>query len=122
MSNIKKIINDNLIDPITKENTTTTLQGVVTNVNEKANTCSVRYVNVSGKTETRDDVPVFVYNKSVVDWFPDNNDKVLLQERDRVLFITGPASQDYSKIRSTIKLENDIFSDTLIGGIGGYLF
>lgn len=123
MSNqFKKLFTENIIEPATKSRSTSVIEGVATNVNEKTNLCTVKFSDSTGKVEIRDSVPVFIYNKSVIDWFPSDNEKVLLQEKDRVLYIIGPACQDYSKVRNQIKLENDIFSDTLIGGIGGYLF
>lgn len=121
-NNIKKLFTENIVEPAAKSRSTSIIEGVATKVNEKTNLCTVKFADSTGKVETRDSVPVFIYNKSIIDWFPNDNEKVLLQEKDRVLYIIGPASQDYSKVRSQIKLENDIFSDTLIGGIGGYLF
>lgn len=123
MSNtIKKLLTDNIVEPAAKSRSTSIIEGVATKVYEKSNVCTVKFSDSTGKVEIRDSVPVFIYNKSIIDWFPSDNEKVLLQEKDRVLYIVGPASQDYSKVRNQIKLENDVFSDTLIGGIGGYLF
>lgn len=121
-NNFKRLLTDNVIEPATKSRSTSIIEGIATKVNEKSNLCTVKFSDTTGKVEIRDSVPVFIYNKSIIDWFPSDNEKVLLQEKDRVLYIVGPASQDYSKVRSQIKLENDVFSDTLIGGIGGYLF
>lgn len=121
-NNFKRLLTDNVIEPATKSRSTSIIEGIAIKVNEKSNLCTVKFSDTTGKVEIRDSVPVFIYNKSIIDWFPNDNEKVLLQEKDRVLYIVGPASQDYSKVRSQIKLENDVFSDTLIGGIGGYLF
>lgn len=123
MNNLKKLFTDNIVDPAAESRSSTIINGIAVSVNEKNNTCKVKYTNHKGINETRDGVSVFIYNKSIIDWFPTQNEKVLLQERDRVLYIIGPANgQDYSRIRSEIKLQNDVFSETFIGGIGGYLF
>lgn len=121
-SNIKKLFENNIVEPAAKSRSTSIIEGIAIKVNEKTNLCTIQFNDSTGKTETRENVPVLVYNKNVIDWFPKKNEKVLLQEKDRVLYITGPSYQNYSNIRSTLKLENDIFSDTLISGIGGYLF
>lgn len=123
MSNqIKKLFTENIVEPAAKSRSTSVIEGVAIQTSESTNLCTVKFTDSTGHVETRDSVPVLIYNKSVIDWFPSDNEKVLLQEKDRVLYIIGPACQDYSNVRTKIKLENDIFSDTLIGGIGGYLF
>lgn len=123
MSNLKKLFTENMVEPAAERRSESTISGITISVNEKTNTCKVRFINSKGKSEVRDSVSVFIHNKSIIDWFPKSNEKILLQEKDRVLYIVGPSSgQDYSSIRSQIKLENDVFSDTFIGGIGGYLF
>lgn len=122
MNNIKKKISQSIVDPTAKSRSVSTLEGKVIKSNENSNTCKVEYNDFNGRKETRDSVPVLVYNKSIIDWFPKINEKVLLQEKDEVIYIIGPAMTSYLNIRSSIKLENDIYSDTFISGIGGYLF
>lgn len=123
MNNLKKLFTENIVEPAADSRSSSIVEGIAVSVNEKTNLCRVKYLDSKGNKETRDSVSVLIYNKGVIDWFPKQNEKVLLQERDRVLYIIGPADgQDYSKVRSQIKLQNDVFSETFIGGIGGYLF
>lgn len=122
MNNIKKLFTENLVEPAADSRRSSTIIGEVIKVNEMENKCDVKYSDIRGKTNEKKDVLVFSYNKSVIDWFPKINDKVLLQETDSVLYIVGPGEINHANLRSQIKLENDIFSDSFISGMGGYVF
>jgi hypothetical protein len=62
-------------------------------------------------------------NKSVIDWFPEKDDLVLIQEKNNnSIYIIGPTSSNYNNIRTGISLVNDVFSDSFIDTIGGFLF
>lgn len=122
MNSIKKLLNENIAEPAASSRSSSTILGEVIESNENNNTCKVRFTNSKGNTDTRSNVLVFVYNKSVIDWFPKVNDSVLLQEKQSVLYIIGPSEQNHSMLRSQTKLENDVFSDTFLSGMGGHVF
>ena len=122
MDNIKRILTERIVEPTADSRSSATIMGEVIESNEISNTCDVIYTDKKGKQDKRNGVSVFSYNKSVIDWFPKKNDKVLLQENNGVIYITGPAESNHSNTRSQIKLENDIYSDSFVSGIGGFVF
>ena len=122
MNNIKKLFTDNLVEPVANSYSSTNVVGEVLISNERENVCRVKFTNSKGNTDTRDNVSVFIYNKSIIDWFPLVGDKVLLQEKNNKFSIIGPADTKYANMRSQVKLENDIYSDSFISGMGGYIF
>ena len=122
MSSVKQILKEKYIEPNNKSNSTYMLTGTIIDVDEETYLCKVRYVNnKTGVNVIRDNVQVISYNKNIIDWFPEVNEEVNLQMRNNSLVIIGPAASA-GKIRREIKLENDIFSDSFIDGIGGNLF
>lgn len=122
-TNLRKKLQENIVIPAADSRGSVTLSGVVKKVNEKLNTCTVKFTNFDGKEQVKNSVPVYLYNKSIIDWFPSVNEKVLLQHRNGVIYITGPAySESYNDIRNELTLEQDIYAESFIDGIGGYLF
>ena len=121
MNNIKKIISERIMEPAVKSRSSNILSGVVISANEKSNLCKVKITDDTGHINTLEGVPVFIYNKSIIDWFPKENESVMLQQKGNQIFITGPTDSDYSMIRNRISLRNDIYAETFFGGIGGYL-
>lgn len=122
MNNFKKLFSEKIVEPAASSRSSSTITGEVIEANENNNTCKVKFVNIKGNVDTRDNVQVFVYNKSVIDWFPKNKDQVILQSKANDLYIIGPAENNFATIRHQLKLENDIFSDTFTSSIGGYIF
>ena len=123
-NNIKKIISNKIVEPATDSRSSTQLLATVTNVNEKLNVCDITYTNRNGTKETRSNVSVMLYNTNVIDWFPKVGDKVVINIRDEHINITSPAydTNEYKNIRENNKITQDIFSDSFIDYIGGYLF
>lgn len=122
MNDIKKLFTDKIVEPAADSRSSSTIIGEVIESYETKNTCKVKFTNSKGNNEIRNNLMVFTYNKSVIDWFPKVKDKVLLQENNKTLFIIGPAELDHSTLRAKLKLENDIYSDSFISTIGGYVF
>lgn len=122
-NNIKRKLQENIVAPTADSRSSVTLTGVVTKVNEKYNNCSVKFNNVYGTEETKHSIPVYLYNKSIIDWFPEIGDNVLLQYRNGVLYITGPAyNSSYDDFRQEIALSQDVYAESFINGMGGYVF
>lgn len=121
-SQIRNIINEKYLAPNNKSNSTYMITGKVIDVNEDSYQCKVEYIDSkNGIKRIRDNVQVISYNKSVIDWFPKNGESVNLQLRNNTLVIIGPADSANS-VQRQLKLQNDIFSDTYIDGVGGYIF
>lgn len=121
MKDFKKLLTDNVIEPAANGRSSSTIIGEVIESNETLNTCKVKFTNSKGNIDTRSNILVFSYNKSVIDWFPIKHDKVILQENGNNVYITGPAETSSSS-RSKNKLENDIFTETYISTMGGYVY
>lgn len=121
MNNLKKIISERIMEPAVKDRSSNILSGVVISANENSNLCKVKFTDNTGHINTLESVPVFIYNKSIIDWFPKENEEVMLQQKGNQIFITGPTDSDYAMIRNRISLRNDIYAESFFGGIGGYL-
>jgi hypothetical protein len=122
MNEITKKLKENLIDPAANGRSASTLLGTIISVNEKTNSCSVSFVRQDGKKNNKDNVPVMLTNKSIIDWFPEEGETVLLQEKNTVIYITGPSYSNYGDIKKSITLKNDIFSESFLDVLGGFLF
>lgn len=122
MNEIQKKVKEKLIIPATNSRSISILYGIVKNSNEKENTCNISYKKQDGKTINKNNVSVLISDASIISWFPDINDKVLVQEKDNNVYIIGPAYSDYKEIRKSMTLENDIFSNSFTDTLGGFLF
>lgn len=122
MNEIQKKLKENLIDPAASGRSSSTLLGTVISTNERTNSCSISFVRQDGKKNNKDNVPVMLTNKSIIDWFPEAGETVLLQEKNTVIYITGPSYSTYGDIKKSIELKNDIFSESYMDVLGGFLF
>lgn len=121
MNDVRQKLND-IIDPAADNRSTNTFSGVITSVNEKANVCNISYTRKDGKKINKNNVPLMISNKSFIDWFPEVDENVLLQEKNNVTYITGPSCANYDIIRKSVSLVNDVFSDSFVDTLGGFLF
>lgn len=122
MNELRDKILNKIVEPATESRSSSTLYGTVLRVNEKANNCDVSYVRQDGKQINKANVPILLSNKSIIDWFPAVKENILLQEKNNVIYIIGPAYSNYGDIRNSIKLKQDIFSESYIDVLGGFLF
>ena len=119
---IQSKIKDRLIEPISKDNSITTLAGIVKETNEGANNCTVSFTDNNGAKQVKSNVPILITNKGFVDWFPKVNDSVLLQYKSDILYVVGPTYNNYNNIRKDIKVEKDILTASFLDTMGGYVF
>lgn len=122
MNDVRQKLLGSIIEPAADSRSSSTFSGTVISVNEKANTCSVSYTRLDGKKINKDNIPVMLTNKSIIDWFPEEKESVLIQVRNNITYIIGPSCSSYDKIRSSISLTNDLFSDSFVDVLGGFLF
>lgn len=122
MNEIKQKLRDNIVEPAANSRSVSTLSAIITNCNEKTNTCDIKYTRPDGKEKFEKDIPVLLSNKSIIDWFPEKNDVVLIQEKNDIIYIIGPGYTDYNNVRKSIKLENDIYTNSFIDTLGGFIF
>lgn len=122
MNEVRQKLLNSMIEPAADSRSTSTFAGTIISVNEKTNICTVSYTRQDGKKINKDNVPVMLSNKSIIDWFPEEGENVLLQEKNNVTYITGPSCSNYESIRNSISLVNDVFSDSFVDVLGGFLF
>jgi hypothetical protein len=123
MNDVRQKLLSTIVEPAADNRSSSTLTATVTDADEKANTCSISYTRTDGKKMNKDNIPVMLTNKSIIDWFPEKNENVFIQEKtSNIVYITGPANPNYNDIRKENSLVNDIFSDSFVDTIGGFLF
>lgn len=123
MNDVRQKIMQTMIEPAADHRSSSTFTGTIIDVNEKTNLCTVKYTRSDGKTINKQNVPVMLTNKGIVDWFPEKNDSVTIQEKNNnTIYILGPSSSSYDTIRNSISLVNDVFSDSFMDTLGGFLF
>lgn len=108
--------------PLSTRQGTVVTQGEALNANERSNSCDVRYIKKDGTHETKHNVQLALANNGVIDWFPEDGEKVLVQDKDGTIFIMGPAYSDYSSIRKSIMPKKDFLADTFGSFFGGQVF
>lgn len=114
---------ENIVAPAITNRSAAFYSGKIISANEKSNTCTVRYINANGITVTQKNVPVQLSNVNIIDWFPKENDKVKVIEKEGLIAIEGPIyTNSYASIRSTIELTEDIYSDSSNYFMGGYIY
>lgn len=121
---LKNKLVQNIVAPVANDKSTMSLDAVVTKVNEKNNTCSIKYTNHEGIPVEQANVPVQLNNIAIIDWFPKVREHVLITTKSRGdITIIGPSyGKNYSTIRSKMKLTEDIYSDTSSFTMGGFIF
>lgn len=123
MYNIKNKLKNSIVDPAASSRSSLPMTGIIIEANEKLNVCTVEFKEKTGASTVNRNVPVFLYNKNLVDWFPKVGENVIVMNSADSAFISGPAYNDsYSDIRSSIQKENDIYSGTYNDFLGGYIF
>lgn len=122
MNEIQKKVKEKLIEPATNSRSLSNLYAIVRSSNEKANLCNIRYKNKDGKSINKNNVSVLITDTSIISWFPQVNEKVLVQEKNNDVYIIGPAYFNYEEIRKSMELKNDIFSNSFVDTMGGFLF
>ena len=121
---LKSKLIENIVAPVASDKSTSSLDAIVTKVNERTNTCSIKYTNNEGIPVEQANVPVQLHNISIIDWFPKVNEHVLITTKGRGdIAITGPSyGKNYTNIRNKIKLTEDIYSDISSATMGGFIF
>lgn len=119
---IQNKIKNKIVEPIAKDNGMTSIAGVVKETNEGANNCTVSFIDNNGAKQVKANVPVLISNKGFISWFPKQNDNVLLQYKNDILYVVGPTYNNFESIRKDIKVEKDILTSTFTDTMGGYIF
>lgn len=120
---LKNKLVDNIIAPVANSHSATFIRGIVNNVNEKNNTCTVTYTNSEGVKVKQESVPIQLTNVSFIDWFPKVNETVNVSVKKGEIYVVGPDYQkSYSSVRNKIQLVQDIYSDDASYFIGGYIY
>lgn len=120
--NIKESVRNNVtgIDAFNTQSIETIAK--VIESSERANTCTINYINNEGKAEIKTNVVVRLADPDNLGWYPEKDDYVIIKLDANNPVIIGSADQLVSKnkLREKTKFENNIFS-TLTESIGGFL-
>ena len=121
---LKSRLIENIVSPVATDKSTSSIDAKVTKVNERSNTCSIKYINNEGIPVEQANVPVQLHNIGIIDWFPKLNEHVLITTKGKGdITITGPSyGRNYNNIRYLTKLTEDIYSDISSATMGGYIF
>lgn len=120
---LKNRLIENIVAPVASNHSAASLDAVVTKVNEKNNTCDIKYKNTEGIPVEQANVPVQLHNISIIDWFPKVKEHVIISAKGRDIVITGPSyGTNYNLVKSKIQLTEDIYSDISTSTMGGFIF
>lgn len=123
MKNLRNKFRQELIAPTATSYGALESVGRVIKANERGNVCTVEFMNKEGRKVKEYNVPVSIYNKNIIDWFPQENDNVIIVESSGDYSIKGPSmDKGYIDIRNSIKMEQDIYSETYSDFLGGYIY
>lgn len=122
MSLKNRLIN-NIVTPVASSHSVIPLDAVVTKINEKNNTCDVKYTNENAVDVEQSNVPVQMYNECIIDWFPKVGEHVLISVRNNDIMITGPNyNGNFGWVKNKVNLKQDILSDASTSTFGGCIF
>lgn len=122
MSLKNKLIN-NIVAPVASSHSAIPLDAVVTKVNERDNTCNIKYVNENAVDVEQKNIPVQIYNECIIDWFPKVGDHVLISVRNNDIMITGPNyGGNFNIVKNKMNLKQDVLSDASTSTLGGCIF
>lgn len=112
MSSLKNKINQNIVNPLIKNNyENSTLVAEVTATHEENNTVDISYINRKGNKTNKENVMVRLYG-SGTDWFPSVKDKVLIEESQNICVVIARHIGNYNMdVRSNMEIKQDVYSD-----------
>ena len=123
MKNLRDKFKQELIAPTANSYGALESIAKVIKANERGNVCTVEFTNKAGRKVKEYNVPVAIYNKNIIDWFPQDNDSVIITETGGGFCIKGPSmNSGYLEIRNRIQMEQDIYSESYSDFLGGYIY
>jgi hypothetical protein len=123
MSDFKNRLQQDIINPAEHLRRLFTIVGTVTKVDEKNNVCSVSFIDKDGYKSNKNNVPVVIYNSSIIDWFPKEGEMVNIEQEDELIRIVSKYEGAYTVgVRASIELKKDIHTTAFTDTCGGYVF
>lgn len=111
MSELKKIIQRNIVNPAVQPDLQANTLGIVTQSDKASNTCSIRYTDKDGYVRSKDNVKVRICY-TATDPLPKKNDVVEINDTGDTVAIIGKYVGDYAaEVRSKRQLRQDVMSD-----------
>ena len=108
---MKAELQQNIVNPAAHVNSSITTIGIVTDSDESNNTCSILYIDKSGRKSNKDNVVVRLYGNGA-DWFPAIGDTVLIEDTGDTTVVVARHVGNYSMdVRSRRQLRQDVMSD-----------
>ena len=122
---IRDAIRNNIVSPSVNGGESTSYSlAKVTKADEGNNVCTIRYRDFKNRLRVKENVPVRSYAQGLIDWFPEDNDQVMIEIISGEPIILG-APDIFAGIKSkeSNTLESDIYSDNQSGETdGGYIY
>lgn len=97
---------------------------VVIESDEKGNVCTVKYRNKKGILVTKENAVVRSSSPSIIDWFPERGDYVMIEVYGGKPTVTGMLDGEArTKSKADSTLDNDVYSDNMgCETNGGYIY
>ena len=122
MSQLKKLLQERVVNPAGHARGGITTLGQVTKSDEINNMCSINYIDKDGFKRNKDNVTVRLYGNGG-DWFPQIDDHVVVEDNGDIVAIVARHVGNYNMdVRSKLRLTKDIHSDSAGGAVGGQIF
>jgi hypothetical protein len=95
----------------------------VTSIDEKNNFCSIQFIDKDGYRSNKNNVPVALYNASIIDWFPQVGELVNVEQIGELTRVVSKYEGAYgANTRANIELKKDINASTFTNTMAGSIF
>lgn len=122
MSTFKSRIQKEIVAPAGHIRRTFTIIGTVIESDEKNNFCSVRFIDKDGYMSNKNNVPVVLYNSSIIDWFPKIGELVNIEQNGELVRIISKYEGAYGiHTRPGTELKKDVLCDSFDSTIAGVI-
>lgn len=119
MSEFKKKLRHEIVDPARESSRVTTITGTVIET-DKNGRCAVEFIDKTGTMHKNEVLKIRVYGNNK--WMPEVGQSVLIEENDYTYEITGRYIDDWTKYKEENTLKADVYSNLIIDNVPGSLF
>lgn len=122
MSELKRKIQETIVDPAAHTRRSFSMVALVLESNERNNLCTIEFIDKDGYKSNKNNVPVRLYNSCIIDWFPKTGEYVNVEETDGAITILSKYEGGYgSSVRVNTKLKKDILPTSFVDTMAGYI-
>lgn len=120
MSDIRNKFRESITPAIESRRSFTTT-GVVKATYPKTMTCQVTYIENTGKRVT-DTAKIKMHMPGFIGWFPQANERVVIDVSDSIITITGPVIASSYDANNYYALKNEKLNSNFGGTMSGMIF